>query len=104
MKIEETFGVTIKKLREERQMTLREVAKELNIDISMLAKIEKNHRKPTKKMINNIASYFKVNDKDLMIAFLSDSIAYKIIDEEDLATEVLIVAEQKVEYLRTKKY
>jgi len=37
----------------------------------------------------------------LMNHFLSDQIAYKILDE-DADIEVLKVAEQKIEYLKTK--
>jgi len=103
MKIENTFGETVKKLREEQNLPLREVAEALNIDTSMLGKIEKNNRKPTKQLIEKFAKYFNVCDKDLMISFLSDSVAYQIMDEEDLSSEVLKVAEQKVKYLKTKK-
>ena len=103
MKLEKTFGDTVKKLREEQNLPLREVAEALKIDTSMLGKIEKNNRKPTKQLIEKFAKYFKVSDKDLMIAFLSDSVAYQIMDEEDLSSEVFKVAEEKVKYLKTKK-
>lgn len=102
MKTEKTFGETVKKLREEKKLTLREVAEALEIDTSMLGKIEKNSRKPNKILIENFASFFDVNEKDLTISFLSDSVAYKIIDE-DYPVEVLKVAEEKVNYLITKK-
>lgn len=103
MKLEKTFGDTVKKLREDRHLPLREVAEALNIDTSMLGKIEKNNRKPTKQLIEKFANYFKVSDKDLLIAFLSDTIAYQIMDEEDLSNEIFKVAEKKVRYLKTKK-
>ena len=103
MKFEKTFGDTVKKLREERNLPLREVAEELKIDTSMLGKIEKNSRKPTKQLIEKFAEFFKVSDKDLTIAFLSDAIAYRVMEEEDFSSEVFKVAEEKVEYLKTKK-
>lgn len=103
MKLEKTFGETVKKLREEKQLPLREVAEALKIDTSMLGKIEKNNRKPTKNLIEKFAKYFDVSDKDLMIAFISDTVAYQVMDEEDFANEVLKVAEEKVKYLKTKK-
>ena len=102
MKFENTFGETIKKLREERNLPLREVAVALKIDTSMLGKIEKNNRKPTKQLIEKFAKFFKVDEKDLTIAFLSDTVAYHV-SEEDFASEVLKVAEKKVKYLKTKK-
>lgn len=103
MKLEKTFGETVKTLREEKQLPLREVAEALEIDTSMLGKIEKNNRKPTKQLIEKFAKYFKVNGKDLIVAFLSDTIAYQVLDEEDLSTEIFKVAEEKVKYLKTKK-
>lgn len=103
MKIENTFGDTIRKLREERQLPLREVADALGIDISMLGKIEKNNRRPTKLLIEKIAGFFSVNDKDLLIAFISDTVAYQIMDEEDISSEVFKVAEKKVKYLKKQK-
>lgn len=103
MKFEKTFGETVKKLREEKSLPLREVAEALNIDTSMLGKIEKNNRKPTKQLIQKFAIFFKVSEKDLTIAFLSDTIAYQVINEEDYATKVLKVAEKKVKYLKTQK-
>lgn len=103
MKIEKTFGDTVRKLREVKNLPLREVAEALKIDTSMLGKIEKNNRKPTKEMIEKFAKYFKVSSKDLLIAFLSDTVAYQVMDEEDFASEVLKAAEKKVNYMKTKK-
>jgi len=69
----------------------------------MLSKIEKNSRKPTKQMIEKFAAFFNVSGKDLTIAFLSDAVAYQVMEEEDFSSEVFKVAEEKVEYLKTKK-
>lgn len=103
MKLQNTFGDTIKKLREERNLPLREVAVALKIDTSMLSKIEKNNRKPNKQLIEKFAKFFNVSDKDLTISFLSDTVAYQVINDEDFASEVLKAAEKKVKYLKTKK-
>jgi transcriptional regulator with XRE-family HTH domain len=102
MKTEKTFGETIKKLREEKKLTLREVAEAMGIDTSMLGKIEKNNRKPNKSLIENFAKFFDVNEKELLIEFLSDSIVNKIYSE-NYPVEVLKVAEEKVQYLITHK-
>jgi transcriptional regulator with XRE-family HTH domain len=95
-----TFGEHLRQLRETAGMTLREVAVNIEIDPSLLAKIERNQRQPTKQLIKNVSVYFKVDEKKLLDEFLSDQIAYKILDEEaDL--NVLKVAEEKVSYLKT---
>ena len=95
-----TFGEQLRQLRETAGMTLREVASNIEIDPSLLAKIERNQRQPTKHLIKNIADFFNVNEKELLEEFLSDQIAYKILDEEaDL--NILKVAEEKVAYIKT---
>jgi transcriptional regulator with XRE-family HTH domain len=103
MKFEKTFGDTVKRLREDNNFTLREVSEALAIDTSMLGKIEKNNRKPTQRIIERFAEFFNVSDKDLKIAFLSDTVANYIMEEEDFSKEVFKVAEEKVKYLKTNK-
>lgn len=95
-----SFGEHLRQLRENFGMTLKEVAVNIKIDPSLLAKIERNQRNPTKQLIKNISAFFDVNEKELYDEFLSDQIAYKIIDEEaDL--DILKVAEKKIYYLKT---
>ena len=96
----ESFGEHLRTLREEAGLTLKSVAEQICIDTSLLAKIERNERQPTKLIIKQVAEYFKVDEKELQNNFLSDQIAYKILDEEaDLS--ILKVAEEKVKYLKT---
>lgn len=95
-----TFGEHLRTLREDAGQTLKEVAGNISIDISLLAKIERNERQPTKQLIKAVSDYFKVDEKELQNEFLSDQIAYKILDEEADLT-ILKVAEKKVSYLKT---
>ena len=97
-----TFGEFIRNLREETNLPLRKVAAELDIDQSQLAKIERDERQPTKEIIKLIAKFFKQNEHELNITYLSDRIAYQILDEED-GLEALKVAEKKVKYIQTKR-
>ncbi|MBS1650823.1 MAG: helix-turn-helix transcriptional regulator [Bacteroidetes bacterium] len=97
-----TFGEQIRFFREEAQLSLREVAEQIGIDTSLLGKIERNDRHPTKEQIKLIAKFFKLNERDLIKEYISDQIAYKILEEEaDLDT--LKVAEMKIQYLKSKK-
>ncbi|MDX2301809.1 MAG: helix-turn-helix transcriptional regulator [Microscillaceae bacterium] len=82
MKKYTTFGEHLRQLRETAGMTLKEVAANIEIDPSLLAKIERNQRQPTKHLIKHISTFFKVDEKQLLDEFLSDQIAYKILDEE----------------------
>ena len=95
-----SFGELLRSLREETGQTLKTVAENLQMDTSLLAKIERNERQPTKQIISQVAEYFNVDKKELQSEFLSDQIAYKIMDEE-ADIEILKVAEEKVKYLKT---
>jgi len=102
MHIEKSFGETIRDLRIENHLTLRQVADSLKIDTSMLGKIEKNSRNPSKQFIKDISNLFSIDEDLLTVAHLSDTVAYSILDEE-LATEVLKVAEEKINYYNKNK-
>ncbi|MFH1195381.1 MAG: helix-turn-helix transcriptional regulator [bacterium] len=98
----ETFGEKLRKLREDNEMPLRKLAAQLDIDQSTLSKIERNERSANLDLIERISKIFKVSKKDLRVAFLSDQIAYKVLDE-DYGVEALQVAENKLTYLRNLK-
>lgn len=94
------FGQRLRTLREESNLTLKEVSQNINIDTSLLAKIERSKRQPTRQQIKIISEFFNISEKELLNEFLSDQIAYKILDEHaDL--NVLKVAESKVSYLKS---
>ena len=95
-----SFGEHLRNLRESQSLTLKNVAEQIGIDTSLLAKIERNERQPTKQIIKQVAEFFKCNEQELLNNFLSDQIAYKIMDEE-ADIEILKVAEEKVKYLKT---
>jgi len=97
-----SFGEVLRNLRENSELTLREVAAIVEIDPSLLAKIERNQRQPSKNLITNIANFFKIDEKELHLTILSDQIAYKIIDE-DADVEILKVAEEKVAYIKNQR-
>lgn len=97
-----TFGETIKKHREERQLPLRTVASYLDIDQAVLSKMEHNKRTATKEQVKKLAKYFETNEKELLIIWLSDRVVYEIKDEE-FADDALKVAEQEIKYLKKQK-
>jgi transcriptional regulator with XRE-family HTH domain len=97
-----TFAEQVRSLRKEAHLSLREVAEKIGIDTSLLGKIERNERQPTKEQIKLVAKYFKLDERNMMKEYLSDQIAYKILEEEaDLDT--LKVAERKIHYLKAKQ-
>ncbi len=98
-----TFGQIIKERRLSLGLLLRQVASYLDIDQAILSKIEHNERRPTKENILRLAEILKFDQKDLLIEFMSEKIAYEIVEEE-CAKKVLELAEQKVNYIRLNSF
>ncbi len=99
MKKIESFGEMLRKLREENKMPLRKLAAQVDLDQSTLSKIERNERSANSELIEKIAKIFRVSKKDLQVNFLSDKVAYELLEEE-FGVEALQVAEKKIKYLR----
>ncbi|RPH28695.1 MAG: XRE family transcriptional regulator [Bacteroidales bacterium] len=97
-----TLGEQVRALREDAKLSLREVAEKIGIDTSLLGKIERSERQPTKEQIKSVAKYFKLEEKALLKELISDQIAYKIL-EENADLDTLKVAERKVQYLKMKQ-
>ena len=97
-----SLGEQIRTLREQAKLSLREVAGEIGIDTSLLGKIERNERQPTKEQIKQMSFFFKINEKVLMKEFLSDQFAYKMIEEE-VDIDTLRVAEAKISFYKKSK-
>ena len=97
-----TFGEKLRILREEANLSLRVVAENIGIDTSLLGKIERSERQPTKEQIKLVANYFKLDEKALLKENLSDQIAYRIL-KENADLDTLKVAEKKVQYLKSKQ-
>ena len=99
----ETFGDHIRLLREQHKLPLRKVAAALDIDQSTLGKIERGERSANKDMIRVLSTLFNVNESELNIIYLSDRVAYELMEERN-AKEILAVAEEKIKYLKAKKF
>ncbi len=93
-----SIGEQIRKLREDQGLPLRKVAAELDIDQSILSKIERGERKASKEQIIQIGKIFNVDEKELLINYLSDRVLYDLMDE-DFAKDALKVAEKKIKYM-----
>jgi transcriptional regulator with XRE-family HTH domain len=97
-----TFGEFIKELREASGCPQRKIAAELDIDPSLLGKIERDERPPTKVIIKKLAAIFKQDEDYLFEEHLSDQIANKVLEGRG-RMEVLKVAREKIIYLKNKK-
>lgn len=93
--MENNFGETIRKLREENNLLLREISAKLEIDASILSKIENNNRIAKKELVKKFSKIYKVDYKELLIIWFSDKIVNELKGEDNI-DKILKTAEQKI--------
>lgn len=97
MSTETTINEKLRQLREDKKLPLRIVSAYLDIDPTILSKIERDERMPTREQVKALSDFYKELKNDVIIAWLSDKLAYEVQDE-DLALQALKVAKEKVKY------
>ena len=97
-----SIGQKIRTLRESQELLLRQVAAAIEIDQALLSKIERGERLATKNQVVALASFFEIDEREILTLWLGEKIAYKIKDE-DIANDALKVAEETIQYLRDLK-
>ncbi len=78
------FGEYLRNRREQLGLPLRKVAAELDIDTSILSKIERNERVATKEMLSTLAKTLEVQEKEIQIEFIQSTILSELGDLEFL--------------------
>jgi transcriptional regulator with XRE-family HTH domain len=79
-----SFGEYLRNRRERLGLPLRKVAAELDIDTSILSKIERNERVATKEMLPTLAKTLEVQEKEIQIEFIQSTILSELGDMEFL--------------------
>lgn len=97
-----TFGEYIRLLRNEKELTLTQLAAKLNLDSANLSKIENGKRDFDEKRLPKLAEIFKLNLTEVRNEYVTDQIG-KQIYETNCTKQLLQVAEEKAEYRRTLK-
>ncbi|MDP2334914.1 MAG: helix-turn-helix transcriptional regulator [Bacteroidota bacterium] len=92
----------IRQLREQADMPLRKLAALLDIDQSTLSKLERGERPINRQMLPIIAKTFNVDEKELVIRFMSKQVAYQLVDEK-YAKDILLAAEEEIKYIKNQK-
>lgn len=96
-----TFGEYIKQLRTDKGLTLTQLAFQLDLDSANLSKIENGKREFDEKRIEKLANAFGLNIEKLKVEYFSDQFAKKMF-QYNCSNETLIVAEEKVNYLKAE--
>lgn len=89
------IGVYVRQIREEKGYLLRQMAALLEVDSTILSKMERGDRPFKREYIVKIAEICKTSDEELLTIWLADKI-YNVIDKEEYAIKALdMVKEQK---------
>ncbi len=81
-------------------MTLTQLAAKLDLDSANLSKIENSKRNFDEKKLVLLSNTFKIKIDELKKEYYGDLIVRKIYDS-NCSDKVLLVAEEKVKYLRS---
>ena len=96
-----TFGEYIRQLRTDKGFTLTELAALLKLDSANLSKIENGKREFDEKRLDKLANAFDLDFEKLKTEYFGDQFAKKMY-AYNCSTETLVVAEEKVNYLKSK--
>lgn len=94
-----TLGLKLRELREQKGLSLRKAAMQIDIDVAILSKMERGERKFSKELVLKLAQLYKVNSDNLIIDYLSEKVLYEL-ENEVFGLEALKVAEKKMKYKR----
>jgi transcriptional regulator with XRE-family HTH domain len=76
----DSFGEYLRELREKKGLPLRKVAAEVDIDTSILSKIERNEREARKKMLPILSQVLERELKEMEIRFIVHSVLSQFSD------------------------
>ena len=97
-----SIGQILREFRKSKGLLLREVGAAISTDPTLLSKIERNDRMPTKEQVYALSEFYQDEKNEVIIAWLSDKLVYEVQNEE-LGLMAIKVAEKKIEYLKTHK-
>ena len=95
-----TFGEYIRQLRTDKGLTLTELAALLKLDSANLSKIENGKREFGEKRLDKLANAFDLDIEKLKVEYFGDQFAKKMY-AYNCSSETLMVAEEKVNYLKS---
>jgi transcriptional regulator with XRE-family HTH domain len=89
------FGTYIHELRIQHKYSLKIVADKLNIDISLLSKIEHGERQIQGHMLQPLAELFELDFKELQIQFLNQRIEEEYGNENYFDETILLMSKAR---------
>ena len=96
------LGNKIRSLRDEQGILQRQVAAYL--DTPMFSKIERGDRRAKRSQVIQIATYFKVDEKEMLTLWLADKILDALEDEDELNLNAIKIAEMEINNERNEQH
>ena len=90
------LGNKIRSLRNEQGILQRQVAAYLEIDTPMFSKIERGDRRAKRSQVIQMATYFKVDEKEMLTLWLADKVLDALEGEEELCLDALDIARNEL--------
>ena len=82
------FGERIRELRTKQNLLLRQLASQLDVDTSIISKVERGDRQLKKEQIPFLAQILKADVEELQTLWLADQL-YNMVQGEPMADEAL---------------
>ena len=83
------FGEVLKKIRNEKQMSLRDLGKELDVSFTFVDKVEKGVSPASKNFLEKVLDCFPFNKRELIEAYIEEYIPAPVCEELRKRNEVV---------------
>ena len=90
------LGNKIRSLRDKQGILQRQVAAYLEIETPMFSKIERGDRRAKRSQVIQMATYFKVDEKEMLTLWLADKVLDALEDEDELKLTAIETAKSKL--------
>ena len=90
------LGNKIKELRIKHEVLQRQLAAYLEIDTPMFSKIERGDRRAKRSQVIQMATYFKVDEKEMLTLWLADKVLDALEDKDELKLTAIETAKSKL--------
>jgi len=91
----QTFGEKIKALRKKHHYSLKYVSEQVNYNATSLSKVEQNKRTAPERIVEPLAKLFKIDEKELVLKYLSEKLFYAV-KHSDYAEEIVEIVAKRV--------
>ena len=90
------FGQKIRELRTKKNLLLRQVAANIEVDTALMSKIERGERIASRVQVIKIANFLNANEEELLTLWIADKIESAMVEEPEVAYKALKIANKNL--------